>query len=118
MNTASQVLFILLGLVLAAFCLRVAASAVHIEASGVRIVNPLSVRRVVWSDIECFTLGRWGVLPRNCLVIVKGGSRTGAWAISARNPNTFQHDSAAERMVEELNQRLKAAEVVAGSGAP
>lgn len=112
MSAASQALFIALGLVLAAFFLRAAVSAVRIEASGVRVVNPLSVRRFSSSDIECFTLGRWGLLPRNCLVILRGGSRIGVWAISARNPNFFKHDSAAEGRVAELNQRLKEAQVV------
>jgi hypothetical protein len=107
MNTVAQAFFVALGLVLAVLFLRAAVSAVRIEASGVRVVNPLSVRRYSWADIECFTLGRWGLLPRNCLVNLRGGSRIGVWAISARNPNFFRHDSAAEGMVAELNQRLK-----------
>jgi hypothetical protein len=101
-----ETLFVLLGLALCALCIRCAACAVHVDADGIRVVNPLSTRRARWDEIHSFELARWGLLPRNCVVRLVDGSRIGVWAISARNPNFFEHDRAAEGLVADLNALL------------
>jgi hypothetical protein len=106
MSPGTRLSFIVLGLVGCACALRCALCAIHIEPGGIRVVNPLSSRRIEWSEIDEFALGRWMVLPRNCIVRLADGSTQGVWAISARNPNLVRHDSAAEGLVAELNRRL------------
>jgi len=98
--------FVALGLILSIISVRLAYCAIHVEPSGIRIVNPTSSRSIDWREIDRFELGRWGLLPRNCLVRLLDGSSVGVWAISARNPNLVRHDSAAEASVAELNVRL------------
>ena len=106
MSSGTRIFFILLGVLGFGVGLRCALSAIHVEPGGVRVVNPFSSRRIAWADIERFTLDRWGLLPRNCVILLEDGSRQGVWAISARNPNFFRRDRAAEGLVTQLNERL------------
>jgi hypothetical protein len=107
MSPATKIFFVALGVVVFAFGLRCSSCAIHIEATGVRVVNPLAVRRIAWSDIREFTLARWKLLPRNCVIELADGSSQGVWAISARNPAVVRHDRAAEKLVADLNDRLR-----------
>jgi hypothetical protein len=99
--------FIAFGVVGFVVSLRCALCAIRVEQAGVRVVNPWSSRRIKWSEIDEFTLARWKVLPRNCVIRMADGSTQGVWAISARNPLMAKHDTAAEGLVAELNQRLQ-----------
>jgi Bacterial PH domain len=104
-----RAVFVAVGFVLAAFGVRAAMCAVQVDGQGVRVVNPLSVRKVAWSDIECFMLGRRGLFSRMCVIVLTDGSRLGVWAIIGSSPSVYKHDPEAEGMVDELNQRLKGA---------
>jgi hypothetical protein len=101
-----RAVFVALGFVLAAFGVRAAMCAVQVDKQGVRVVNPLSVRRVAWSDIEYFMLGRWGLFSRMCVIVLTDGSRIGVWAIVGASSSVYKQDPEAEGMVDELNQRL------------
>jgi Bacterial PH domain len=107
MSTLSRLGFIAVGLVGCGASLRCAWCSIRIESDGIRVVNPWKSRRLRWVEIAEFRLGRWGVLPRNCLIRLTDETTQGVWAISARNPNFFKHDSAAEGLVAELNERLR-----------
>jgi len=104
-----RAVFVALGFVLAAFGVRAAMCAVQVDKDGVRVVNPLSVLRVAWSDIECIMLGRRGVFSRMCVIVLTDKSRLGVWAIVGASPSVMKHDPEAEGMVDDLNQRLKEA---------
>ena len=62
----TRLVFVALGLILSIICVRIAYCAIHVEPSGIRIVNPTSSRSIEWQEIDRFELGRWGLLPRNC----------------------------------------------------
>ena len=107
MSPGTRLFFIGAGVVGFVVCLRGAACAIDVQSEGIRVVNPLRTRDVPWTDIQEFALGPWGILPRNCVIrLFRDGSAQGVWAISARNPNLFTHDSAAEGLVAGLNERL------------
>jgi RHS repeat-associated protein len=109
MSAGTRIFFIVLGAVLCCFALRCALCAIHVEPTGIRVVNPLSTRRINWLDISEFTLARWRLLPRNCVIRLADGSSQGVWAISARNPAVARHDGAAEGLIAELNELLRQA---------
>ena len=107
MSPGMRVFLIALGVVGSAVTLRSALCAIHVESAGIRVVNPWSSRRIKWSEIDEFTLARSEILPRNCVIRLTDGSTQGVWAISARNPLVAKHDTAAEGLVRELNERLR-----------
>ena len=104
MSPGMKVFFIAVGVVGFLFGLRGALCAIHIEPNGIRVVNPLRSRRITWPAIDAFTLARWGILPRNCVIRLTDGSTQGVWAISARSPLVARHDRAAEGLVAQLNE--------------
>lgn len=106
MSQPTRVTFVAIGLILFILGLRGAACALYTEPSGIRVVNPIAVRRYTWDQIVRFELGRWGPLPRNGVIQLADGSRAGIWAISARNPAFFKTDAKAEEMITELNGLL------------
>jgi hypothetical protein len=107
MTPGTRIFFVALGVVGFGIALRCSLCAIRVEATGIRVVNPLSVRQINWSDILEFTLAPWKLLPRNCVIRLADGSSQGAWAISARNGALAKHDGAAERLVADLNDRLR-----------
>jgi len=98
--------FVISGILLCGVGIRCATCALRVVSDGVEVINPMSRTRLSWGDIERFELGRWGLLPRNGIVRMKGGGSLGIWAISARNPVFVRHDADAEGMIGELNELL------------
>jgi Bacterial PH domain len=87
---------------------RGANAAVYAEQHGVRVVNPLRTELVNWSEIERFTLGRYGPWPHVGLIELRNGSRRHIFGIQAPNPLTRPKNRGAQILVEQLNQELAA----------
>lgn len=93
-------LFIILGW-------RGSRAAIYAEEHGVRVVNPLKSELVSWSEIESFTLGRYGPWPHVGLIQLKNGSRRHIFGIQAPNPLTRPKNRSAQNLIKQLNQELE-----------
>lgn len=87
---------------------RGARAAIYAEEHAVRVVNPLKTELVSWSEIERFSLGRYGPWPHVGLMELKNGSRRHIFGIQAPNPLTRPKNRSAQNLVEQLNQELAA----------
>ncbi len=79
---------------------------VIVDAAGIVIRNLVSTERFEWREIACFRIGRHKLLSAVCLVELKDGTSTYAYAIQV--PNIFQSRPVTResRMVADLNARL------------
>ncbi|MEO7398484.1 MAG: hypothetical protein ABIW84_07970 [Ilumatobacteraceae bacterium] len=108
MSPGMRYFFVALGLAGFALGSRGAMSAIHVGPVGIRVINPWSSRLLDWCEIDEFTLARWTIFPRNCVIRLSDGSTQGVWGISSRNPLVSKHDKAAEGLIAQLNARLRA----------
>ena len=105
-------LCVIAGLLLLFFGLGTALSCVRVLRSGIRVVNPASVREIAWEEIASFTLGRWGPFPHVCLIQLRDGSHRAAWGISGGDAEEAAVRGGVAHPVAELNALL--ASVLAG----
>ena len=106
MSTATGILFLVVGVAVGAFGVRGALSRVVVTHEGLLVVNPVRRHWSSRTDIEHFSLGRWGVLPRVGIVELRDGARVGMWALAARNPAVSPKDPEVDAMVDLLNRWL------------
>jgi len=104
-NPASRLLVLGASVGLFAFLVRSIWCSVRVEANGIRVVNLLQSRFFAWTDIEAFTLGPWGMVPRRGIVILRDGSRHGMVAVAAHG-RVLGPDRGAQKTISELNQVL------------
>lgn len=84
---------------------RFAPSGAYVADAGVAIRNPMSRRRFyAWSEIEDFTVGKWGVVPRMGYLRPKKGPSVHIFAILAAIPSQREDPG---RMIGMLNEELR-----------
>ena len=94
----------LIGAALAFLFLRTGLWA---DQEGIRIQNPLSRSRHRWSEIAGFRIGRHGILRAACIVDLKDGSSTYAFAIQVPNRSLERPDAKERKVIAELKARLE-----------
>jgi Bacterial PH domain len=89
-------------LVMAAACLRPAATAVVVDARGVKVRNVFRTVRVPWSDITGFSVGKAKSFPYMLLVHRRSGPPIASFAVSGwvnkpeSRPSRFTRSTADE----------------------
>ncbi len=76
------------------------------DAYGVLVRNLFSVRRLSWSEIAGFRIGRHKLFEAACLIDLKDGSSIYAFAIQVPKIARGRPESRESRMVAQLNARL------------
>jgi hypothetical protein len=85
------------------------SSGLFLGSHHLYIINLGRVHRIHLSAIEHFSLERWRILPRACVVRLRTGRRVGVWSLPAKNPMLFAHDTWAESVVDRFNSLLDGA---------
>ena len=88
---------------------RLAMSGVFLEEEEIRVVNPFRTRRFPRTEVEGFSLGRWGPFPKIGFACLRDGERVPLFAIEGPNPFTRPRNRSAERLIESLNEALREA---------
>jgi hypothetical protein len=100
-----------------AWLARAGITGVHIEADAVRIVNITRTLRIPWRDLEGFSIGQRGILPRVGIAHLRDGRQITIWSIQGPNPLTRPKNRDAERMMDDLNAELDAHRPVVSASA-
>jgi Bacterial PH domain len=90
---------------------RASLTGVHVEEGGVRIVNITRTLTIPWRNLERFSVGQRGILPRVGIAHLRDGRQIAIWAIQGPNPLTRSKNRDAERMMDALNAELDARRV-------
>jgi hypothetical protein len=91
---------------------RLALSRVTVSESGVYVANVFSRRKLHWTDVEKFEIGRWKIFPYVCLIRLRDGGIVHAFGIQER---TSFADGSGKKLAGELNAELR--QHAAGFGA-
>jgi Bacterial PH domain len=75
-------------------------------ASGIVIRNLFSTRRLGWQEIARFRIGRWKLLSAVCVIELKDGTSTHAYAIQVPNVSRGRPVTRESRIIDALNARL------------
>jgi hypothetical protein len=76
------------------------------DASGVLVRNLWSTRRMAWDEIQAFRIGRYKLYGTVCVIDLKDGSSTYAFAIQVPNIARRRRETRESRIVAYLNARL------------
>ena len=106
-STTTRLVVLIVGFIWLPVGFRCAASSIIATTNGIRVVNPWSTQSLRWDEVETFCLGRWGILPRNCIVMLRDGRTVGVFGIAARNPNIFKNDAKTDQIIDQLNVELR-----------
>ena len=89
------------------FFFRFARAGVYVTPSGVRVLNPHRTVHLAWHEIERFSIGAKGLLPRVGIAELTNGRSVGLYGVSAPNPTFRPGDRKAENIITDLNKRLE-----------
>ena len=113
-GVAERWLPVLPVLALAAFCaLRMARAGVYPEGDGVRIVNPLTTKRIPWARIRRFSLRRHKGFSALGFAELVDGTEVELWGVQARSSSVIAR-RVPEELVAALNERLEAQRAASG----
>jgi hypothetical protein len=79
-----------------------------VRDDGVVIRNPFGTRRIPWSDIVRFRIGRHGLLSAVCIVDLADGSTQHAFAIQLPGASRRTFQSKEMQMIDLLNEQVSA----------
>jgi hypothetical protein len=98
----------ILTILLAAAMLRLISARVVLTADGeLTVVNAMRTIRLRAAEVSAVRIGRWGILPRIALIDLFDGRCLHAFGIQGPNPAFRAGNQSAERLVEELNERIR-----------
>jgi hypothetical protein len=99
--------FILFGVVMWFFIVRVAFARLYVLADGVRIVNPLRTVFLPWGRIDHFSLRPWGLIWTPIgHADLKDGTSVHIIGIAGPNPAHWPRQKSAEVSITERNELL------------
>jgi hypothetical protein len=90
--------------VLLPIIVRLALARVTASEGGVYVANVFSSRKLPWTDIEKFEIGRWKIFPYVCLIRLRDGRIEHAFGIQER---TNFSDGSGKKLAGELNAELR-----------
>lgn len=88
--------------------MRAALAGAWSTQQGICVRNIRRTVFVPWDEIDRFAVGSHGMLPKVAILERNSGERIAMWGIQGRNPAAAPNDRAAERVVERLNDDLRA----------
>jgi hypothetical protein len=83
-------------------------AAVVVREDGVEIRNPFGTRRIPWSDVVRFRIGRYRLLSAVCIVDLADGSTQHAFAIQLPGASRRTSQSKEMQMIDLLNEQAAA----------
>ena len=86
--------------------LRVSRAGVIVDSKGLIVRNAFRTRRLPWTNIRDFSVGRHGFHSRVGIATLKNGERVKLWAVQGPNPLVRPKNTHAEDIVRELNHIL------------
>jgi PH (Pleckstrin Homology) domain-containing protein len=89
-----------------AFLVRAARSGALATREGVHVRNIRRTIFVPWDEIDRFTVGSSGILPKVGVIERRNGVPIPIWGIQGPNPAVRPNNRAAERVIERLNHEL------------
>ena len=100
--------FAVLSALVSLMMFRSSRSGIWVSGEFIEVRNPLERRRrLPWSEVASFSLGRWGPLPRMAFVETKDGERLHVWGLEAPNPGLRPGATDVSEKIEALNRELK-----------
>jgi hypothetical protein len=106
-DTGSKVAFIGLAVMSFATMGWIAFRPVLItESTGIVVRNIFSTTHLSWGEIAGFRIGRYKLMGAVCLIEMRDGSSTYAFAIQVPNIARGRPETRESRMVDELNAQL------------
>jgi hypothetical protein len=103
------VLMVLAGIAGYVLTFRAARAGIRVDERGVVIMNLTRTATIPWAQLEAFSIGAHGAWPRIGIAHLHGGSTVAIWGIQGPNPWVLSRPGRAERMIDELNNRLRVA---------